>query len=62
MSAASKKKRQGLRQDWINLVQAERDVSFQVYKERLGILPAIQKGWSPDKGTQPPHEQGQVSA
>jgi hypothetical protein len=62
MSTASKKKRQGLRQDWLNLVQAERDVSFQVYKERLGILPAIQKRYKPEPGKQAPHEQGQVSA
>jgi hypothetical protein len=61
MSLASQKKRHQLRKDWLKLVGAERDVSFQAYKERLGILPAIQKGWSPDNDTQAPHQQGRVN-
>lgn len=58
MSLASRKKRHQLRKDWLRIVGQERDVSFQAYKERLGILPAVQKGWSPDSGTQAPHQQG----
>ena len=62
MSLSSKKTRRQLRNNWIKLVGAERDVSFQVYKERLSILPKMQRGWSPRSGRQAPHEQGQTSA
>lgn len=62
MSLSSKKTRHQLRNDWLKLVGAERDVSFQAYKERLSVLPKVQKGWDVAKGTQAPHQQGQVSS